>query len=54
MTHSTTGRLAIDDAIDRIGFGRFQKKLLAVCGVTWAADAAEVFLIAVALPGFKE
>lgn len=54
MTHATTGRLAIDDAIDRIGFGRFQKKLLAVCGVTWAADAAEVFLIAFALPGFKE
>jgi len=51
---SATGPLAIDDAIDRIGFGRFQKRLLAVCGVTWAADAAEVFLIAFALPGFKE
>jgi len=51
---SAAGRLAIDDAIDRIGFGRFQKRLLAVCGVTWAADAAEVFLIAFALPGFKE
>ena len=25
-----------------------------MCGVTWAADAAEVFLIAFALPGFKE
>jgi len=46
--------LPIDDAIDRIGFGRFQKRLLAVCGVTWAADAAEVFLIAFALTGFKE
>jgi MFS transporter, putative metabolite:H+ symporter len=44
----------IDDAIDRIGFGKFQKRLLAVCGVTWAADAAEVFLIAFALPGFSE
>jgi putative MFS transporter len=44
--------VSIDDAIDRIGFGRFQKRLLAVCGVTWAADAAEVFLIAFALPGF--
>src|SRR4051795_11103476 len=54
MTRATTGQLAIDDAIDRIGFGRFQKKLLGVCGVTWAADAAEVFLIAFALPGFKE
>jgi len=46
--------MLIDDAIDRIGFGRFQKRLLGVCGVTWAADAAEVFLIAFALPGFKE
>lgn len=44
----------LDDAIDRIGFGRFQKRLLGVCGVTWAADAAEVFLIAFALPGFKK
>ncbi len=54
MGTSATARLPIDDAIDRIGFGRFQKGLLAVCGVTWAADAAEVFLIAFALPGFKE
>jgi putative MFS transporter len=47
-------RVTIDDAIDRIGFGRFQKRLLGVCGVTWAADAAEVFLISFALPGFSE
>jgi putative MFS transporter len=42
--------LSIDDAIDQIGFGRFQKKLLAVCGITWAADAAEVLLLGFALP----
>jgi MFS transporter, putative metabolite:H+ symporter len=54
MAHASAGPLAIDDAIDRIGFGRFQKRLLAVCGVTWAADAAEVFLISFALLGFKE
>ena len=41
-------------AIDRIGFGRFQKRLLGVCGVTWAADAAEIFLIAFALPKITE
>lgn len=46
--------MSIDDAIDRIGFGRFQLRLLGVCGVTWAADAAEIFLIAFALPGFRE
>lgn len=44
----------IQEAIDRIGFGRFQRRLLAVCGVTWAADAAEIFLIAFALPSIKE
>jgi putative MFS transporter len=42
--------LSIEDAIDRIGFGRFQKKMLAVCGITWAADAAEVLILGFALP----
>ena len=54
MASASAAPLTIDDAIDRIGFGRFQKRLLAVCGVTWAADAAEVFLISFALLGFKE
>ena len=44
------GAVPVQTAIDRIGFGRFQKRLLGVCGVTWAADAAEIFLIAFALP----
>ena len=52
MSSAAAAPVTIDTAIDRIGFGRFQKRLLAVCGVTWAADAAEVFLIAFALPGF--
>ena len=54
MVSAGARAVPIDEAIDRIGFGRFQKRLLAVCGVTWAADAAEVFLIAFALPGFME
>ena len=54
MSSASAAPVTIDNAIDRIGFGKFQKRLLAVCGVTWAADAAEVFLIAFALPGFKE
>jgi putative MFS transporter len=53
-TAATSGSVTIDDAIDGIGFGRFQRRLLGICGVTWAADAAEVFLIAFALPGFRE
>jgi putative MFS transporter len=47
---ATTGTVTVQEAVDRIGFGRFQKKLLAVCGVTWAADGAEVLLLGFALP----
>jgi MFS transporter, putative metabolite:H+ symporter len=42
--------IPVQEAIDQIGFGRFQKHLLGVCGVTWAADAAEVLLLGFALP----
>ena len=48
------GAVPVQTAIDRIGFGRFQKRLLGVCGVTWAADAAEIFIIAFALPKITE
>jgi putative MFS transporter len=51
---SATESLSIEEAIDRVGVGRFQHRLLAVCGVTWAADAAEVLLIAFALPSLIE
>ncbi len=46
--------LDIEDAIDRLGVGRFQRRLLLVCGVTWAADAAELLAIGFALPGIRE
>ena len=44
------GAQTVQEAVDQIGFGRFQKRLLGVCGVTWAADAAEVLLLGFALP----
>src|SRR3954471_11632225 len=44
----------VQDAIDHIGFGRFQRRLLLACGVTWAADAAELLAIGFALPGIRE
>lgn len=44
-------RLSVDDAIDRIGMGTFQWRLLAICGLTWAADAMEVLLMGFAMPG---
>jgi len=53
-TPTSATPVPVQDAIDRIGFGRFQKRLLAVCGVTWAADAAEIFLIAFALPSIAD
>jgi len=46
--------LTVQEVVDRIGFGRFQKRLLAVCGVTWAADGAEVVLLGFALPSVIE
>ncbi|AFZ68819.1 MFS transporter [Deinococcus peraridilitoris] len=51
MTNALTKSETIDSAIDRIGLGRFQWRLLAVGGLTWAADAMEVLLAGFALPG---
>ncbi|MDO4262688.1 MAG: MFS transporter [Deinococcus sp.] len=45
--------LSVDDAIDRIGMGAFQWRLLAICGLTWAADAMEVLLMGFAMPGIS-
>jgi len=47
MAHRT---MTIEEAIERIGVGRFQYKLLAICGVGWAADAMEVIIIAFVIP----
>ena len=44
----------VQEAIDRIGFGRFQRRLLLACGITWAADAFELIAIGFALPGVRE
>ncbi len=46
--------LTLDQAIERVGFGRFQRRLLWICGAGWAADAMEVLLIAFALPAIGE
>lgn len=42
--------ITIGEAIERIGVGRFQYKLLAICGIGWAADAMEVIIIAYVIP----
>lgn len=46
--------LSYDQAVDQVGFGKFQKKLMVLCGFGWAADAMEVLLISFALPAISE
>ena len=40
----------VDDAIERIGLGPFQWRLLGINGLVWAADAMEVLIIGFAIP----
>lgn len=47
-------KLTYDQTIEQVGFGRFQKKLMWICGLGWAADAMEVLLIAFALPAISQ
>lgn len=42
--------MTIGQAIEQIGVGRFQYKLLAICGIGWAADAMEVIIISYVIP----
>jgi len=44
----------IDEAIECVGFGRFQVGLLFMCGMCWAADAMEMMLLSFLLPSAKE
>ncbi|MEW5872061.1 MAG: MFS transporter [Chloroflexota bacterium] len=46
--------ITYDQAIDQVGFGRFQNRLMWICGLGWAADAMEVLLIAFALPAISQ
>ncbi|WP_045233838.1 MFS transporter, partial [Deinococcus pimensis] len=50
-TTQTMEARGVDDAIDAIGLGPFQWRLLAIGGLTWAADAMEVLLAGFVLPG---
>jgi putative MFS transporter len=49
-TNSTAAPISVGETIDRIGWGRFQRRLMWVCGASWAADAMEVLLIGFAIP----
>jgi putative MFS transporter len=47
-------KITYDQAIEQIGFGRFQRNLLVICGLGWSADAMEVLLVAFILPAVGE
>ena len=49
-TPSSPPVTTVDDAIERIGLGPFQWRLLGINGLVWAADAMEVLIIGFAIP----
>lgn len=54
MTATMSRKLTFEQAIEAAGYGRFQRKLMVICGLGWAADAMEVLLIAFALPAIAQ
>ncbi|HUW68915.1 MAG TPA: MFS transporter [bacterium] len=44
---------SFEEALQRVGYGRFQRRLLVICGLGWAADAMEVLLVSFALPAMS-
>ena len=46
--------LSVDEAIDAIGAGKFQWKILCVTGLFWAADAIEIMRLTFLLPIWKD
>jgi putative MFS transporter len=42
--------VSYEEALEKVGYGTFQRRLLLICGLGWAADAMEVLLIAFAMP----
>ena len=42
--------ILLDEVIDRLGFGKFQIKLLFIVSIIWVADAMEMMMIAFISP----
>ena len=42
---SSAPALELDDALEMVGYGRFQRRLLLLTGATQCADAMELLLI---------
>uniref|UniRef100_A0A1I7XJF5 MFS domain-containing protein n=1 Tax=Heterorhabditis bacteriophora TaxID=37862 RepID=A0A1I7XJF5_HETBA len=45
-----SGRFTVDDAVEALGFGRFQIKLSILTGLAWMADAMEMMLLSLLSP----
>lgn len=46
--------ITFDDAIETAGYGKFQSRLMILCGLGWAADAMDILLISFALPAIGQ
>ena len=42
-----------EEALAKVGYGTFQRKLLLICGLGWAADAMVVLLVSFGMPSMK-
>jgi putative MFS transporter len=50
LTENDLSDKDIGTIINETGVGRFQRKMLAICGITWALNAMEIMIIAFILP----
>ncbi|XP_059406636.1 synaptic vesicle 2-related protein-like isoform X1 [Carassius carassius] len=49
----TSGTFTVEEAVEAIGFGKFQWKLSMLTGVAWMADAMEMMLLSIATPQLR-
>lgn len=49
-----SGYFTVNRAIDVVGFGRFQWKVLFLTGAIWSADAMEIMFIAFIIPVLRD
>ncbi|XP_031549488.1 synaptic vesicle 2-related protein-like isoform X2 [Actinia tenebrosa] len=43
----------VEDAIDKVGYGKFQLKLLFIIGFAWMADSMEITILAIMSPAIR-
>lgn len=53
LWQARSGGFTCDDAIEMVGFGRFQKRLLLITGALFSADAMQMMLVAFISPAAR-